>query len=197
MRTRLLHALTALCALSLTLGASAVENLIQNPGFEEGVVDPWTSYGAVELSVTNDAYDGDFALEAKVLEKGANFWDSGVQYHPDISFAANTTYTWALFFKSDPPVEINMKPELAADPWTGYGESRQNLTSDWAEYYVEFTPDADVNPASLTLHVAFDVATIWIDNARWYVGTYTPAELPTAVEPEGKLATTWGSLKQR
>ncbi|GIX06719.1 MAG: hypothetical protein KatS3mg115_1122 [Candidatus Poribacteria bacterium] len=189
-------AVVAALALSGSM-ALAQENMLRNGGLEDGVVDPWISYGQATLSVTSDnVYEGSFALQVEVPAAGANFWDSGVQYQEGVVFEAGTTYTWAFFAKADHTVNINIKPELAQDPWTGYGEHQVELTTDWQEFYATWTPDTLVQPASLTLHVAFDAATLWIDAARWYVGEYVPYESVTAVDPKGKLATTWAQLKR-
>ena len=184
-------------AFGLVWTGAAQENLLENSSFEE-TIDPWSAYNA-ELSHDNDnAYEGSSSLRAAVAEAGANFWDSGVQYKPEgLSFAGSTLHTWAFFAKSDPPVEINIKPELAANPWTAYAQQRANLTADWTEYYVEFMPDAEVSPASLTLHVGFAPASIWLDHVRYYHGEYTPGDIQTSVEPTGKAAAVWGSLKTR
>jgi len=52
----------------------------------------------------------------------------------------------------------------------------------------------DVNPATITFHIAFDKGDFFIDGVRFYVGEYTPGT-PTAVQPKSKLAVTWGSMK--
>jgi len=31
---------------------------------------------------------------------------------------------------------VGLRPELAADPWTGYGEQAMTLTEKWVEYHV-------------------------------------------------------------
>ncbi|MDE0020026.1 MAG: carbohydrate binding domain-containing protein [Candidatus Poribacteria bacterium] len=190
--------LIATAALMIAGTAAAQDNMLDNPSFEDGF-DPWTGYGTATLSIDNErAYEGSASLRAVVAEAGANFWDSGIQYKPEgLSFDAGTLHTWAFFAQSDPPVEINIKPEKAADPWTGYGAKVVNLTADWMEYWVEYTPDEDVSPASLTLHVAFEPSTIWLDHVRWYHGEYVSGELQTNVEPQGKAAAVWGSLKAR
>ena len=190
--------LMAAAALMIAGTAAAQDNMLENSGFEDGF-DPWTGYGTATLSVDNErAYEGSASLRAVVAEAGANFWDSGIQYKPEgLSFKGGTLQTWAFFALSDPPVEINIKPEKAADPWTGYNAKRVNIAAEWAEYFVEFTPDEDVSPASLTLHVAFEPSTIWLDHVRWYEGEYTPGDLQTDVEPQGKAAAVWGSLKAR
>lgn len=180
------------------LSTHAQTNLAKNGGFEDGKPDPFVTYGAAVLSVDNaEKFAGNASLHVDVTAQGANFWDSGLQYNTDVTFKGGTQYTWAAFMKAASARRINMKPELAQDPWTGYGEKQQDVTTEWKEYYVEFLPAAEVNPASLTMHIAEVAVPFWVDEVRWYEGNYTPGGQTTAVEPKGKLATSWASLKSR
>ena len=187
-------------AATFTVAASAQDNLISNGDFEAGTTDPWGVYGDAALMLDEgDAFAGSASLKVEVNSVGANCWDAGLQYNVDVTFTGGTLYTWAAFVKSEGSKEINWKPELAADPWTAYGEQYLTMSADWTEYFVEFTPEADVAPASLTMHIQAGDEDFWIDNARWYEGAYVPGDTgaPTAVEADGKATTTWGSLKTR
>ena len=70
-------------------------------------------------------------------------------------------------------MDINFKPELAADPWTGFGDQVFTMTEEWTEFNVT-TPvlDADADPASVTFHIAFAAGEFWIDGVRFYEGDY-------------------------
>ncbi|MBM3213788.1 hypothetical protein FJZ36_02585 [Candidatus Poribacteria bacterium] len=185
--------------MGVALSASAaVANLAKNGDFEAGNTDPFVTYGDAQLKLdTTQKHTGKASAMVTVAKKGANFWDSGFQYNPGIEFKANTQYTFAAWVKSEGPKNINFKPELSADPWTAYGEKMMATTTTWKEYYVEFKPAALVKPASLTLHIAENDLDFWIDDVRWFEGTYVPMDLPTAVEPEGKSTTTWAAIKAR
>ncbi|MBT3269318.1 hypothetical protein HN371_19385 [Candidatus Poribacteria bacterium] len=187
-------------SLAITIAGAQEENLVTNADFEDELLDPWGNYGpiTVELADKADAHTGTEAMKITVAAAGVNFWDAGVQFSDNIFFAKNTDYTWAMFFKSDPPVRVNIKPELGADPWTAYGENQVQLTEEYQEFWTEWNVGgSDVVPASLTLHVQFDAATIWMDDVRWYEGDYEPFEggAPQSVDPIGKATTTWGRLK--
>ncbi len=52
------------------------------------------------------------------------------------------------------------------------------------------------DPASLTLHIQSDDEDFWIDDSRWYTGADAPPVV-SAIDAQGKVATTWGSLKSR
>ncbi|MDT8302420.1 MAG: carbohydrate binding domain-containing protein, partial [Sedimentisphaerales bacterium] len=108
-----------------------------------------------------------------VADAGANFWDAGLQ-NAGYIFEAGKKYTLSVFLKSKSgPLDINFKPERAADPWEGYGDQVLTITEEWAEYNVT-TPvlDADVDPASVTFHIAFTAGDFWVDGARFYEGDY-------------------------
>ncbi|MBM3215629.1 hypothetical protein FJZ36_12025 [Candidatus Poribacteria bacterium] len=200
---RLIGICGAILGIALMLGASvaanaAEKNLVPNPDFEDGTVAPWHTYGDASITPAKkaDARAGKGAALVTVNAKGVNFWDSGVQYNAGITFTKNVQYTWAIFFRADKDRRINMKPELSVDPWTAYGEAQKNVTTEWAEYYVQFKPNVDVVPASLTLHIAEVPVNFYMDDVRWYEGTYVPADGVKAVEPKAKLAVSWAELKK-
>jgi hypothetical protein len=115
--------------------------------------------------VSEDAIEGSYCLHVTVPGAGANFWDVGLQ-HPGHVFEAGKSYTLSTWFKSKAgPLEINIKPELGASPWTGYGSQRVTITEEWAEYVVNTgVMDADVDPATLTYHIAFAPGDFLVDN---------------------------------
>jgi hypothetical protein len=106
-------------------------------------------------------------------------------------FQKGKKYTLSLFFKSKSgTATINLKPELAQDPWTGYGETLVTATEKWAEYHTT-TPvfTADVNPAHVTVHVQFKAQEFWIDDVKWYEGDYVGRHLKAyaPVPPDGAV----------
>ncbi|MFZ2146404.1 MAG: LamG-like jellyroll fold domain-containing protein [Sedimentisphaerales bacterium] len=149
------------------LGAPA--NILANGGFEDGVADPWSTYGSVTTEVvTDDPAEGNYCLHVVVPAAGANFWDAGLQ-HAGHVFEAGKQYTLSAFLKcSQGTMDINFKPELAQDPWSGYGEQVMTMTDQWAEYSIT-TPvfDADVSPGCITFHIAFAPGDFWIDDVRF------------------------------
>jgi hypothetical protein len=191
-----------LLALAAGIGLAAPANLIQNGGdFEKGL-DPWVTYGNCQMALGKkaDAFEGSGVAFVTVPAKGANFWDAGVQYRPNITFKKNTLYTWAMLFKAPEPKRINIKPELGVDPWTGYGEKMVTVTQDWQEYWTEWQTAIDVVPASLTLHVQDSAINFWMDAVRWYEGKFEPYKkdgAPKAVSPTAKVAVRWADLKAR
>jgi len=159
----------------VALGAPA--NILANGGFEDGVAEPWSTYGDATMEVVQELVgaavpeapiEGGSCLHVVVAAAGANFWDAGLQ-HAGHVFEAGKQYTLSAFLKcSQGTLDINFKPELAADPWTGYGSQAFTMTDTWAEYSV--TTDViteDVNPASITFHIAYAAADFWIDGVRF------------------------------
>ena len=115
-------------------------------------------------------------LHVNVTDLGADFWNVGLQHGGHV-FEAGKHYTLSVFLKSKAgTLDINFKPELAADPWTAYGDQVITMTDEWVEYSIT-TPviPADVDPASITFHIGFAVAEFWVDGARFYEGDYVPA----------------------
>lgn len=154
------------------------ENLLANGGFEDGVTDPWNTYGDATMEVVSEgAIEGTSCLHVTVNSAGANFWDAGLQ-HTGHVFEAGKQYTLSAFLRAgEGTMDINFKPELAADPWSGFGDQVFTMTDEWVEYSVT-TPvlDGDVDPAAITFHIAFTAGDFYIDDVKFYEGEYVPTE---------------------
>jgi hypothetical protein len=165
-------------------------NLMLNGDFETGAMSPWSTYGGattevvtvcVGAAVPDKAIQGKYCLHVSVAGPGANFWDVGLQPR-GIVFEKGKKYTLSAFMKcKQGELIVNMKPELAADPWTGYGEQQVTINEKWVEYHVT-TPvfATTVAPAGVTFHIGFAKAEFWIDDAKWYEGDYVPTKVKTA-----------------
>lgn len=148
---------------------------LENGGFEDGVIDPWGVTGATAEVVTDDVVEGDHALHVTVEAAGANFWDSSLNQGGHV-FEEQKHYTLSAFMKcASGTLDINFKPELQQDPWTGYGEQVITITDEWAEYHVT-TPvfEETTSPASLTFHCGFAAGEFWVDAVQLYEGDYVP-----------------------
>ena len=160
------------------LGEVAFVNILANGGFEDGVADPWGTYGDATLEVVQELVDaavpeapveGSSCLHVTVGSAGANFWDAGLQHGGHI-FEAGKSYTLSVWFKSKSgSFNINIKPERAADPWDGFGSQEITITEEWAQYTVNTGVIADiVDPASITFHIAYAPGEFYVDNAVFY-----------------------------
>ena len=170
-----------------------VENLMENGGFETGDTTSWGSYGDATLEVVTeltgaavpeDPIEGTHALHITVNAIGDNFWNVGLDQQNHV-FENGKKYTLSVFLKTKSGEhQINIKPELAGDPWTGYGAQEFTMTEVWTEYSVT-TPvmTAEVNPASLTFHIGYTAgAEFYVDGARFYEGDYVPPAFKPVVE---------------
>jgi len=168
----------------MTTRLESAENLLVNPGFEDSVVEPWSTYGGVATEVVRglmgaavpeDPIEGDFSLHIVVPAAGANFWNAGLQHRGHV-FEAGKKYTLSAFLKcKSGTLRINFKPELGENPWTGYGSQAFTMNEEWAEYSVT-TPifTKDVSPANITFHIAYAAGDFWMDGVRFYEGDYVP-----------------------
>ncbi len=168
--------------------AQEIENLLTNGGFEDGVLEPWSTYGdnvttevvdeLVDAAVSEDPIEGDYCLHITVTVPGVEWWDMGLE-HAGHLFEADKKYTLSAFLKcKEGTLDINFKPELGEDPWTGYGEQVITMTEEWAEYSIT-TPvfTENLSPAIVTFHIGFEAAEFWIDGVRFYEGDYVPPDL--------------------
>ena len=197
MRNRIVWLAALLLAGFMGFSSShAQENLLTNGGFEDAVLMSWYTYGNVTTEVVTQLagatvpqgpIEGNFCLHLVVPTAGANFWDAGLK-HPGHVFQAGKKYTLSAFLKcKQGTLQINFKPELDQDPYTGYGDQFFIMTNEWVEYSVT-TPilAADVSPASITFHIAYTAGDFWMDGVRFYEGDYVPPDLgpnPKATNP--------------
>jgi len=159
-----------------------IVNILDNGSFEDGVPDPWGTYGSVttevvlELSgaaVPEYPIEGDYCLHLVVPSAGANFWDTGLQ-HAGHVFEQGKKYTLSAFLKSKQgELQVNFKPELAQDPWPGYGAQSFTMTEEWTEFSIT-TPvfTENVDPATITFHIQYTAGDFWVDGVRFYEGDY-------------------------
>jgi hypothetical protein len=145
------------------------ELVFLNGGFEDGVPDPWSTYGDASLEVVQeDPVEGAYCLHVTVNSAGANSWDAGLQNSGHV-FVAGKSYTLSAFVKAkEGTMDINFKPERAADPWEGYGEQVFTMTEEWTECTVNtgVIPET-VDPASITFHIAFTAGEFYMDDVRF------------------------------
>jgi len=133
--------------------------------------------GTIE-AVQTDPIEGDFCMQITVATPSANFWDNNVQ-HKGHAFQSGKKYTLSAFLKCDQGTrQINFKPELDADPYTGFGEQSFTMTNEWAEYSIT-TPvfTQNVSPACITFHVGYAAGVMWMDCVRFYEGDYLAPDL--------------------
>ena len=188
MRRRMVWLSAALLIASLGAGSAQAQdaegNFIVNGGFEDGATTGWNTYGGATMEVVTNLtgaaipegpIEGQYCLHVVVDSLGANFYAIGLQ-PSGIVFEAGKKYTTSVFLKcSEGTLQVNMKPELAQDPWTGFGSEVITMTDEWVEYSITTPVFAeDTSPAGFTFHIGYTVAEFWVDSMRFYEGDYVP-----------------------
>ncbi len=164
--------------------AQGVQNIIPNGGFEDGVLTPWGTYGTATTQVVTDCagatipekpIEGKYCLYVDVAAGAANFWDTGLQPSGEV-LQKGKKYTVSAFLKAKKgTLQVNMKTEFGADPWTAYAEQMMTITDEWAEYSTTTSVlTADVAPASFSFHIGTALGGFWVDAVRYYEGDYVP-----------------------
>jgi hypothetical protein len=157
-------------------------NLLTNGGFETGSIGPYGTYGTCTTTVETGCagaavpegpIEGKYCLHVVVPAAGTNNWDVGMT-NGTHTWQKGKKYTFSCFMKcKSGTLQVRLKPELSADPWTAYNELIVTVTDKWAEYTTT-TPvfTADATPCSPTFHFAFAPGDFWIDGIRLYEGDY-------------------------
>lgn len=190
-----MFAVTALL-LGLTAGFGQAQdkngNYFVNGGFETGAFEPWGTFGNIEVAVVGaldgaavpeEPIEGESCLHVTVLPGNANWWNVGLQSSGAV-FETDKKYTVSVFMKAkEGTFQVDIKPQMAADPWPGFGQQTVTITEEWAEYTVT-TPvfTEDTSPPAVTFHTGFAPGEFWIDGARFYEGDYVPPVLPKKVK---------------
>jgi hypothetical protein len=192
-----------------------VENLFDNPGFEEGPrvrdaqsVNGWNLYlqnnGSALLSIDDEeAIEGDRCAMIEVTGVPAGgTWNVRFEHTRNFHVKKGDKYTMSFWLKGDPgPVTIS--PSRAEkDPVAGWGNQASkivNPTPEWKEYYLTFVATED-RLIMWQLLISNPKQIYYVDYARCYEGEYVESEIKPveeAVFPAGKLAAQWGHIKSK
>jgi len=195
--------------------ADEIENLFDNPGFEEGkgrdlqAIPGWNIYtqeGATGLLSIDDEeqIEGKQCVMIEVTSVPAGGeWNLRFEHSRRFSVEAKETYTMSFWLKGDPgPITFSPSraEQNAAGEWGNLASQEFMITREWKEYYLTFTSTED-RLIMWQLLISNPKQIYYVDHARCYVGEYEEDEFDTkpvkAVFPSGKLATEWGKLKLR
>jgi hypothetical protein len=192
-----------------------VENLLQNPSFEEDediLDDPtweqWCTWnpdegaGSIATVVDTEFIDGSKSL--RVDPKGPENWHFIVV---NIGFAADLSkdYTASFWAKAQEPRTIAVQMKASDNSVAAWGATDFNLTTEWAEYY--YTSNVLHTDVKLEFLLAGSEVPLWMDFVYVYEGEYVPGIEPgaaprvkaSAPEPAdgALLSDTWASLAWR
>lgn len=182
------------------------ENLLQNPDFENNTDAPWTMWVegggvAATKSIDNkESHTGDQSLFIDIATTGAG---ERVELHQrNLVVEAGQQMTYAFWAKTEPGgiVEGRMVMNHRADPWTSYGSANIKITDEWQEFHTPINVTADDAIAGIYIELRDSAKVmVWFDHFRLYEGEYFEEDeegnIKIAVDPGGKLASTWASIK--
>ena len=194
--------------------AQDIENLFDNPGFEEGSgedlqeIPGWNLYKQSDatglLSInTAEAIEGNQCVMIEVTGVPAGgTWNLRFDHDRRFSTEQGVTYTMSFWLKGDPG-PITFSPSRAeqneAGEWGNLASEVVNITPEWEEYHLTFeSPENRLVMWQLLISNPGQI--YYVDYARCYVGEYVESDLSSpeaAVSAAGKLATRWGELKLR
>jgi hypothetical protein len=192
-------------AISCNAQVKAVENLVVNPDFEDGIVAPWTTWvedGAAVMTKSidkNEKLTGDLSLLIDIQKKGGGM---RVELHQNpFVLKANQKMIYAFWAKvsKDEVRPASMNVNHRADPWTGYGSKAITITDEWTEFWLEANITANDSLVGIYVELRDTVGKTWFDHFRFYEGKYIQEELgkevKKAVDPSSKMAATWATIK--
>ena len=197
---------------SVAYAAEEIENLFDNPGFEDGkgrdlqAIPGWKLYkqqnatGLLSID-TDEAIEGDQCVMIEVTGVPAGgTWNLRFDHDRRFRVEKDETYTMSFWLKGDPG-PITISPSRAeqneAGQWGNLASKEIMITPDWEEYFLTFKSSED-RLIMWQLLISNPKQVYYVDYARCYVGEYVEGEikpLQRAVFPAGKLAARWGELK--
>lgn len=193
--------MSGIVALTMVVsGALAVDNILANPNFDEGLEGGWIigclDYGAAgEISIEPGVV-GD-GLFARIDSLGNDGWEPEI-HSPDFALDLGETYTVDFWAKIEPGItrDLGVKFEQL-DLWGGPMDTVA-VTDQWEHHYLTLVVDFQSPPNSV-IHIQFEgsTASIWFDQFRVYQGEHVASEPLGSVTPMGRLATAWGQIKSR
>lgn len=138
--------------------AQEIENLFDNPGFEEGsgkdlqAIPGWKLYKQSDatglLSIDDEEQiEGDqcVMIEVTAVPAGGT-WNLRFDHDRRFTVEAGETYTMSFWLKGDPgPITLSPSrgEQNAAGEWGNLSSKQVNPTVDWVEYYLTFDSPED------------------------------------------------------
>ncbi|MEM9546178.1 MAG: carbohydrate binding domain-containing protein [Bacteroidota bacterium] len=163
----------AICA-SNPSTVTCADNLVSNPGAEDGLTDWWTWHGGDEtdysFETSSESQVGESSLLVRVLKPTADITGTGEfnsrpQESPVVAEQNYKVSVWAKSTLDGAGIQMWIKDEF--DGWTTIGNDEANVTTDWAEYSFIFANETDRDDIHLELKVFTDGATepydVWFD----------------------------------
>ena len=188
---------------TLAYTAKPPENILKNGDFDLNLEEwhHWTHADAAALFQTEgkkaEPIVGKKVAYVKISKAGNAVWHVQLYQQP-FTLEKGTTYTYNLWAKSEKPRTVVMRILHQGAPWNEYARQTINLSETWKEFFITFKMPMDDVSSRAGIIMGGQKIDAWFDHIRLYEGEFVSdiegAE-PQAVEPAGKLTTTWASLK--
>lgn len=196
----------AICAMAVCVGASAqdVKNLVNNPGFEQGLVG-WSVWvedanAGVQKDVDkNKRVEGRQSLVVDVFRAGGG---QRVELHQNpFVLKAGQKLTFALWATSMPAIRnARLVCNHREAPWTAYGSKEVVFETTWKEFWIPVQIPADDAKVGIYVELRDTKGRVWFDAVRFYEGDYVPDKSlggeTRPVDPRGRVAIRWAELKR-
>ncbi len=195
-----LSLLVLLAVIGTSAHAAAVDNLLRNGDFEDGIAEWELRIGgdaiAEMASSEGEAIKGSKSVYINISSvAGTSAWHLSL-YQEGHSLTEGVTYTLSLWAKAEGLRPVVIYVEQADDPWDEYGRLSVEANTQWLEFWTTFTA-ATTGPVWPRIALGESDVNIWVDNVRFYEGEYVEDVGPeSAVSPAGKSATTWAGIKK-
>ncbi len=181
-----------------------IENILQNPDFENVSNAPWTMWVEDQSTVAQmivdkkESFEGKQSLLIDITKKGGGM---RVELHQNpLILKKGQKLTYAFWAKTE---KDSIRPAKTivnhrADPWTSYLFKEITITDEWKEFWGTFTMPVDDNIAGVYIELRDTVGRTWFDHFRLYEGDYFEEDFgqkEKAINPYGNLISTWAKVK--
>ena len=188
-RLTMLIAIMTCSALCMSVRAKDMVNILKNPGFEQGMPEPWGVYHTGDYKVIHDAggarsgeYYASFAWRKQAPNQYNALYQSVLKVHPGV------TYEVSIWAKGTGQMSlwIVKYSEQGQFQGTDFGEGYK-LTGEWQQFSRTWTASPGIHGANLSIRLGSGVAH-YDDVSFVYDGDkFTPPEAQTLdVVPEIK-----------
>lgn len=162
-------------------GATTVEELVKDGGFESGNLNQWTlerhENAQASMSVsTMNPYRGNYAAMVQVNQITGTNWH--IQFEQNgASVEKDSAYIIRFHARADAPRQMQVNSIRNADPWTWYGGTTIQLGTEWKEYSLSIVPpESNTGLTRVAFIVGGQTGTYWFDEVSMSLAQATGLE---------------------
>jgi len=172
------------------------ENLLKNPGFEEGQEfwQPTQNWGGIPWAEETVWIDDTIAHTSSNSVRQKHIAGSDMRFWQEVTeLDVRTIYTISFWYMSDG--SYNSAGAMCGDFSGGWFIEAGSAPSanEWVNHQFEW--ECEVNSIKLSLRCNVD-GTIWYDNIYMGIGPPPEPQEEKAVHSQGKLTITWGQMRE-